>query len=122
MAFTDAEKVKIRQYLGFSEAFHQINTRLESMMDDLANRSPAAVDEVRAILAKLATLDTQLDTSATSLEFKRAEDVEWNLGQWEQLVARGRYLIQRLAIMFEVDPAADYFGAATGGGGVIPLG
>ena len=123
MAFTDAQKVSIRNYLGFSENFHQINTRLESMLIDLPIRSPAAEALAISILAQLAAIDAANQTTAlTGVKFKKAEDVEWNLGAFQQRQDYGRSLIQRLAILFEVTPMEDYYGAAGGGGGVIPLG
>ena len=123
-AFTDTEKASIRRYLGFSEAFHTINTRLEAMMDDLADRSPAAQTQVRATLALLAQVDDKLQNAALrNLNFVSGDGAVF-LGpaQIEALQDYGRTLVQRLSIPFEVVPARDIYGAEIGSGGLIPLG
>jgi hypothetical protein len=123
-AFTDAEKASIRRYLGFSEAFHQINTMLESMMDDLASRSPAAQTQVIAILGQLAAVDAKLQHAALiNLNFVSGDGAVFQgPAQIDALQDYGRTLVQHLAITFEVTPRRDYYGAEAGAGGVIPLG
>lgn len=123
MAFTDTQKASIRRYLGFSEAFHQINTRLESMMDSLDARSPAASSQVLDILSQLQAIDAKnQDVALTGIDFAKAEDVQWNLDSIRQRQAYGRSLIQRLAITFEVEPARDYYDEGATGGGLLAIG
>jgi|SRR5579859_6660285 len=124
MPFSDAEKAAIRQYLGFSELFHDLDPRLEGQMNDLGSRAPDAVTRVQANLTALANIDTRLAGALDNLDLTKAEDIEF-LGpkQLEAIRDQGRMLIQQIAITFELKPKRDYY--ATGedmGGGLIPLG
>jgi hypothetical protein len=124
VSFSEAEKARIRRYLGFSQNFGDVDTRLEGQLDTLSPQE--AEDQVREILAKLAAIDAKLQSAALSnLDLSRAEDVEW-LGP-DQLLAlqnSGRMLINQLGIIFNIDMSGqpDYYGSSAGGGGVIPLG
>jgi hypothetical protein len=122
-AFTPEEKALIRQYLGFSELFHDIDPRLESQMAEIGDRSPEAADHVRAQLARLANIDAQLEAALDNLTLSKAEDVTF-LGpdQLEALRQHGRNLVERIAIVFQVRPQRDYFGSEVGSGGVLQLG
>lgn len=125
MPFSDSEKQLIRNYLGFSELFHDIDPRLESQMNDIGTRSPDAVTFVQGILTKLATVDSQLDALLPQLTLTKAEDIEFIHGS-EQLEAvrdRGRELVQKVAIVFEIKPKRDVYASGEDlGGGLIPLG
>jgi hypothetical protein len=125
MPFSASEKQLIRNYLGFSELFHDLDPRLEGQMADIGDRSPEAVTFVQGILAKLATVDAQLDTLLSRLSIIRAEDIEFLPGQ-QQLEAardRGRELVQKIAIVFEIKPKRDvYAGGEDLDGGILPLG
>ncbi len=124
MAFSEDQKAAVRQYLGFSELFHDFDSRLEGQMDALGTSRPSAVTRAQALLTKLAALDAKIDDSAlNNLDLERAEDVTF-LGpkQIEALQDYGRSLIQQLAVIFEVQVQRDYYGSEAGSGGVIPLG
>jgi hypothetical protein len=99
-AFTLEEKALIRQYLGFSELFHDIDPRLESQMAKIGDRSPEAADHVRTQLVRLANIDTQLEAALDNLTLSKAEDVTF-LGpeQLEALRLHGRNLVERIAIV-----------------------
>jgi hypothetical protein len=121
--FSSTEKALIRQYLGFSELFHDIDPRLESQMAELGDRSPEAADNVRAQLARLANIDARLDGALDNLDLQKAEEVTF-LGpdQLEALRDQGRNLIQRIAIVFQVAPQRDYYGVEAASGGILPEG
>lgn len=124
MAFTEAQKTKIRTYLGVSLGFNDIS-RLESAMD-LVGSDATTQDEIDAWLAELAIIDTRLGVGASSAAYtygalKRMEDVEfYNTDESESVSTvpfpeRGRMLIQRIARALGVDdilPNGDYFSAS----------
>lgn len=121
--FTDAQKAQIRQYLGFSELFHDIDARLEGMMNQLGSRAPEAVSRVIANLQRIADIDARLDCALDNLNITKAEDVEFSgEPQLDALRNQGRMLIQQIAIVFELIPKRDYFAVYDGCGGVVPLG
>lgn len=124
MAFTESEKARIRRYLGFSQGFHDVDTRLEGQLGTLSPQE--AEDQVREILVKLAAIDAKLQSAAlNNLDLVKAEDVTFlNELQIIALQNYGRTLINQLAIIFNIDMSMqpDYYGSSAGMGGVIPLG
>src|SRR5688572_30254535 len=106
MAFTEAQKVKIRLYLGYPDTFQQNNTRLESAITVVGSRADTQT-EVEGILASLATLETSLASSLSSAGLKRAEDVEWyqsgsGSAVIDQKRSEGRRYCNRLSTLFGV--------------------
>lgn len=114
MAFTDAQKAQIRQVLGYSELFHDVDTRLESQMDEIGTRSPDAETRVKSSLTAITALDTRISTALDNLDVRKAGSIEL-LGpaQLETLRQHGRMLIQQIAITFEVEIKRDYYGDGT---------
>lgn len=121
--FSGEEQARIRQYLGFSEQFQDLDGRLESQLAEVGSRSPEAETLVRQCLARLANVEEQLEGALDNLALTRAEDVSF-LGpeQLEALRQHGRNLIQRIAIVFHVEPLRDYFGSEATSGGRLRFG
>ncbi len=113
MAFSEAQRVKIRKYLGFPDTFQQNNTRLESAMNVIGSR-PDTQAAVEAVLTDLATAETQVAASFTTAGLKRAEDVEWYEGGTEirSKLGLGRMHAARLSIIMGVPLVGDYFGTS----------
>lgn len=125
MALSESQKADVRLYLGYSRGRDR-NPALEYRLDAGVL---SAEEEARlaAALAQLAAIDAKLQSAAlNNLDLERAEDVTF-LGpkQLDALRGQGRMLVERLAIVVEVEPARDFFDAGGGGGamgGFIPLG
>jgi hypothetical protein len=124
MAFTNAEKTRLRRYLGFSELYRQVETRLESQLDALPTNNPDAETQVRALLAKVDAVDTKIQSAGLeNLDAAKVKDVVL-LGaeQLRALRAQGRMLIRQIAITFDLEPRRDYFDEGGAMGGLLPLG
>jgi hypothetical protein len=140
MAFTDAQKVKIRVYLGVPSINRFRDPRLEGALD-VVGADPEAAAEVLAILAKLATVETALDDATSTAGLKRADEVEWYPGKGQTGSAAidaqrnvGRRWCSRLSQLLGVPIVNDAFGTlghggdwffgrgAQGTGGMTPLG
>lgn len=141
MAFTEAQRVKLRAYLGYPDVYRQYNPRLESAFDVIGGR-PDTQASIEALLTAIAAVDTTLTNLLALAGLKRAEEVEWyqamsgngNSAPMEAACRQGRRLIGRLSTAFGVPVMGDYFGS--GGyqgdnfmgpgfqqsGGVTPLG
>jgi hypothetical protein len=123
--FSADEKVAVRNYLGFSELYHDLDPRLESQLSGLYARSPESVDLVRVRLTELADIRTRLGLALDNLDLVQAEDVTF-LGpmQLDALRDHGRMLIQSIAIMFDLVPLRDVFATYgdDGYGGPVPIG
>lgn len=114
----------IRNWLGFSELFHDIDPRLESQMNDIQARSPDAVTFVQARLADLDDIRSRLGLALDNLDLVKAEDVTF-LGpmQLEALRDQGRMLVLQIATIFELKPKRDVFLTGEDSyGGMIELG
>ncbi len=120
MAFTGAEKARLRRYLGYSQNFQDLNPRLEDQMLTLGADVDAAAD-LRAIDAKLIAIDAKLQSFALQgLEFaslNRGEVVYADTRKsLDALQDVGRSLIQQIAITFRLEAKRDYYGASESGG------
>lgn len=137
MAFTEAQKVKIRKYLGYPDTYQQNNTRLESAIVVIGDRADTQA-EVVAVLASIAAVETSLGTSLQTAGLKRAEDIEWYQSASgspviDAKINEGRRFCSQLSMLFGVPLAGDAFGksgyqgdswmgVAHQYGGIIPLG
>lgn len=124
-SFSDAQKAAIRQYMGFSELFHDIDPRLEGQMTDLGARAPDAVNRIIANLNLLADIDARLlnTQNLDALIANRVEDVYLNGSvQMDTLRDQGRMLINQIAITFELEPKRDYYSIGHEMGGMFELG
>ncbi len=141
MAFSDAQLVQLRKWLGYPQLNRYRDTRLESAFD-VVGADVEASAEVVAILAQIAIIDGAVLTALTTTAgLKRADEVEWYPGskgggtaQIEALVGRGRMLCSRLSDLFGVPLWGDAWGkqgyagdffmgrSAQYGGGIIGLG
>lgn len=125
MALTNAQKAKIRLYLGYSDMSRQGFQDLEGVMNNL---STDAETIVIAALASLATIDTSLDDVASA---NRAGIIEVDNGgvKWENgsapsraIAAAGRRHVNRIASTLGIRIRADMFGAGAVQNGVVARG
>mgnify|MGYP003534394906 FL=1 len=141
MAFTEAQRVKLRKFLGYPVVFRSYNPRLESAFDVIGGR-PDTQASVEDLITKIDAVDLTLASALSLAGLKRAEEVEWYQAMsgkgisapMAAAMAQGRMLIGRLSTTFGVPVESDYFGS--GGysgdnfmgagmqrsGGMIPLG
>lgn len=117
MAFSAAQKVQLRKWLGYPALDRDTFSHVESTFDTIG-ADAATQTEVEAILAQLVTIDGQQTSATATAGMKRAEEIEWYDGQARMggIASRGRVLVQRLATIFNVrdDPArSDPFGDGT---------
>ena len=121
--FTDAEKAQIRQVLGYSELFHDVDTRLENQMLEIGTRSPDAKTRISASLVALTAIDARLVSALDNLDLVRAEDVTF-LGpaQLDTIRAHGRMLIQQISITLQCPVMRDYYSTGNDIANVVMLG
>jgi hypothetical protein len=117
VAFTDAQRVKLRLYLGYPNINRHRDSRLESALD-IVGDDAAAKAEVESIMASIVAVDTSLVASLGTAGLKRAEDIEWYQAGSSSTVgpeisskwSEGRRHISRLSILFGVPIWGDYYG------------
>ena len=128
VSLSESERQKVRMYLGFGRG-RDIHPRLETRVDSWL--SPEEYAQITDTLTKLDALDTQIASSSPVSSANTANGnirevigevsffgADNNMMVLEMIYSRGRALVRRLSIIFEIDPNADYFseaGAPTGG-------
>lgn len=113
MAFTLAEKVRIRFYLGWSDRFHQFDSRLEQAMSAV-EANPDTETFIRdAIMVDIEDIRTKLKDAHGRLKAMKVGSI--NLpGQNELMLLRmeGRRHVGSLAATFGVEVRHDIFGSS----------
>jgi len=107
-----AEKARIRQLLGYPDEFRYANTRLESVLTTISDE---AVDQARAIVANVATIDTLISTiGLANIGLKRVDEIWFTDGvtQINQQRKAGRIYISQLSILLGVPVYGDYYGSS----------
>lgn len=104
MALTNAQKVAIRKWLGYSGRYFQTDTVLEQAMAAIAD--PDLEAEIATLLAELATVDARRATVRDTGGLKQVDEVVFQDGSISSLRAvleEGSMLVARLAAMLGVD-------------------
>lgn len=107
MAFTDAEKERIRHYMGASRVFAGLYPLLESAITTVEQLtdSGATVAQVQVVLGKLATIETRrdfmskrafVDTAGDGPDYARIDPARGLI----VLYMEGRLLCRELSIIF----------------------
>lgn len=136
MAFSDAEKALIRQYLGYADIFRYQNPRLEGVLTK--SLSPEAEDLVRTHMASLVEVEKKIISQGIATAgLQRADDIWFYRGStYIELRNWGRIYCGRISIILGVPIYSDIFsptgylgdsfsqfGLASGrGSNIIPLG
>lgn len=116
MAFTEAQRVKLRSFLGWPDVHQQYNPYLEGTFTTIGAR-PDTQARVESVITAIEAVETKLKAVAISFAgLKRAEDIEWYPsgqagGQIDVLRSEGRRLVGQLSTIFGVEIKSDYFGA-----------
>lgn len=111
MAFSTTEQAQIRAYLGYTDLFRYKNVRLEGVLN--GNLSVDAETLVRNNLAKLAIIDTAIDSGAgfATAGVEQLDEMKFFPHQTiKDLRAIGRSIIGRISTTIGVPPYADYYG------------
>ncbi len=115
MAFTEAEKVKMRLFLGFPDVFQQSNPRLESVFDVIGSRADTET-KVREIITAIEAADTKVNNVLAQAGVKRVDEVEFFQSSKGSNAAvddarrNGRMHVGRLSIILGVPKQGDIFG------------
>jgi hypothetical protein len=124
VAFTAAQRVKIRLYLGYPVINRYRDPRLEGALDTVA-AEPEAQAEVESIMTSIVAVNTSLASSLSTAGFKRVDKIEWfpstaSSGSVSPAVAtkrsEGRLFCARLSTLMGVPLWSDYFGERGYGG------
>ncbi len=122
MAFTEAQRIKIRKYLGIPHVNQYLDPRLEGRMD-LVGANAAAQAEAETILAAIIAAETKMVSSLDDAGLKRADEVEWYPGKngagtagLDAAKNEARLYCSQLSNFFGVPIVNDAFGTGGYGG------
>lgn len=109
MALSEANKAKIRFYLGWPERFHQTDSSLEQAMLAIDTK-PDAQTLIEAELTRLASIDTKIDDSANRFKAMKVGSIELPGGlELGLLRSQGRAAVGRIASILGVNVRHDVF-------------
>jgi hypothetical protein len=120
MAWTEADRVAIRSYLGFADLFLQADPRLESAITSVQSRTDggtrpdgSAEAHIRRWLAQLARIETRLEEIWEEAEAGKIDELGVDAYRGMALLrSEGRRLVGRLARALATAPVADAFAPA----------
>lgn len=100
MALTDAQKVKVRRYLGYPDvnrlSFHSLEGAMVAISSD-------GETEVADLLTRLAAIDTKLNDAQDRQQIIRVEDVHFaGPGELRSLYREGNRYADTLAQLLDV--------------------
>lgn len=120
MALSDANKAKIRRYLGYPDVSRSSFPDVEGAMSLLSTEGEA---EVTTVLGSLATIDSTLTSSWSRQKVIKAEEV--TLAGADEILAlraEGSRLVGMLASLLGVRVRANAFSSGGNRSGIMPRG
>lgn len=128
---TEAQKAKVRHYLGWAARFHQTDTRLEMAMsavellpDEEAFITNALNASPPGYLAALDDISAKLAASHARFKAEQVGSIKLNRSEYKMLRSEGRRIAGQLAAKLGVEVRHDVFsgagpGSIAGWGGPI---
>jgi hypothetical protein len=123
MAFTNAEKASIRNFLGWNARWVQFDSALERAFAFVESASDggdtSSEDLARSLLASITSIQTEIDGTHPRFKATQVGTIKLNPAEVAQLVDRGESYIGQLARVFGVPVYGRALRAdlPTGGGG-----
>lgn len=114
MALLPVQRMQVRLYLGWSERFHQTDSRLEQALNALDG--PQSVDAEAYVvdtLCKLQNIDSRLTDALSRLSVVKIDNIEISQREIPMIRNEGRRLAGRIASLLGVEVRHDVF---SGGG------
>ena len=124
MALTEAQRVSIRFYLGWSARFHQFDSRLEQAMNAIDSMPTLDTQtKIESLITDLDSLITKLKESYTRLKAMKLGSIVLP-GQNEVALLRseGRRNAEGLAAILGVEVRQNVFGAGGVRNNLMPQG
>lgn len=126
MAFTNAERARLRELLGVPAGYRDQYLDVEGRFGT-AEQDRDVEDRVRIVLTDVTTIEDQIRKAWKRQAVEVVDDIR--LAGWKEIHAlrrEGRRLVRRLCTVFDLTaygfPLSDYFGEGGGRGSTMKLG
>lgn len=116
MAFTSAEKMRIRKLLGWGARFWQLETRLEQSMNAVEQTLPDETAEIQSILTQLTVIDGQITSALDTAGVTAVSSIHLDSDQGiSHFRSEGRRLVEAIATILQVNIKKNYYGGTMTG-------
>jgi hypothetical protein len=123
MAFTSAEKARIRSLGGWGSRWSQTQTRLESAMTAIGLSAPAEEALIQSYLTQLDTLDGLISEAQGLIGVKQTGSIVLDdTAGIAGLRSEGRRLVDAIFGILECDVKRNFYGSGSPRGGQIQYG
>lgn len=120
MAFSEQDRVYIRQYLGYAAIWLQADPRLESAIttiqsvaDGGSRPDSSSENQARVYIAKCQDVDQRLDDLDDLMGGGRVDESTFDVVKEDRrLRQKGRMYVYRLAKLLDTEPRGDVFSAS----------
>ena len=116
MALSEAEKAKIRMYMGWSPRFFQTDVALEQAMKAVDELPEVLTliqngigDSPPGVIASLEDIDVKIVASHKRLKADEVGSIKLNRREQKQLYKEGKRLVSRLATLLGTEVRRDVF-------------
>jgi len=112
MALTASQRTEVRFYMGYSHRFNQSDDHLEKSMNSLASDADAEA-KVIVVLAKLVTIDTNIEAVYPRLKATKVCDIDVaGCKEMGAFKSEGRRQVGRLASILAVPVRFDIYSSS----------
>ncbi len=116
MAFSSAEKTRIRMLLGWGARFWQLETRLENALEAVEQTLPDETASIQTILVSLTDIDTKITEALGTVGVTGVSSIHLDSDQGiSHLRAEGRRLVEAIAVILQVAIKKNFYGGSMTG-------
>jgi hypothetical protein len=117
MAFTSAEKTRIRMLLGWGARFWQLETRLENSMEAVEQQLPDETAKIQSILTALTAIDAQITDALGTVGVTGVSSIKLDSDQGlSHLRGEGKRQVEAIATILQVPIKKNYYSSGMTGG------
>lgn len=123
MAFTGAERARIRSLGGWGSRWTQNNTRLESSLDSIGSAAPDEEALIRSYLVQLDTIDAYILEAQGMIGVKQTGSIVMDdTAGIGGLRSEGTRIVDAIFAILECEVLKNFYGSGSPRGGAIRYG
>jgi len=116
MAFSSAEKTRIRMLLGWGARYWQLETRLERAMEAVEETLPDETSTIQDILTALTAIDSKITDALGTVGVSQVDVIHLDSDQGiSHLKAEGRRQVEAIATILQVSIKKNFYGGSMTG-------